>query len=75
MDIAKAGRYLGCYSRELVIMGPCRHSRDWSAASVPQRCGHILKNGLRTDLTRHRERFGHKPGLPIIQPPVRRLGL
>ena len=46
MDTAKAGRYLGCYSRELVIMGPCRHFRDWSAASAPQRWGHILKNGL-----------------------------
>src|SRR5712692_12013820 len=28
-------------------MGPCRHFRDWSPASVPQHWGPILKNGLR----------------------------
>ena len=44
MDTGKAGRYVGCCSRELVIVGPCRHFGDSSAASVPQRRVHILKN-------------------------------
>ena len=43
MDTGKTGRYLGCYSHELVIVGPCGHFRDESAASVPQRRVHSLK--------------------------------
>jgi len=33
VDTTKTGRYVGCHSRELVIVGPCGRSRNSSAAT------------------------------------------